>query len=51
LATKNHQPSAVLRASAAPPAKPPNGLWLDISPPLGPPHAGAALGLLIHFKN
>ena len=34
----------MLRASAAPPAKPPNGLWLDISPPLGPPHAGAALG-------
>ena len=34
----------MLRASAAPPAKPHNGLWLDISPPLGPPHAGAALG-------
>ena len=34
----------MLRASSAPPAKPPNGLWLDISPPLGPPHAGAALG-------
>ena len=34
----------MLRASTAPPTKPSDGLWLDISPPLGPPHSGAALG-------
>ena len=44
MATKNHQPSAVLRASAAPPTKPSDGLWLDISPSLGPPHVGVAQG-------
>ena len=44
MATKNHPPSAVLRHSAAPPTKPTDGLWLDISPSLGPPHVGAAQG-------
>jgi hypothetical protein len=44
LASKNQLPSALLRASAASPTKPSNGLWLDILPPLVPPHDGAALG-------
>ena len=44
MAAKNQLPSTAPRASAAPPTKHPNGLWLDISPPLLPPHDGAALG-------
>jgi len=44
MAAKNQLPSTAPRASASSPTKSPNGLWLDISPPLPPPHVGAALG-------
>jgi hypothetical protein len=44
VAAKNQLPINAARASAGSASKPQSGLWLDVSPSLGPPQAGAVLG-------
>ena len=44
VAAKNQLPINAARASAGSASKPHSGLWLDVSPSLGPPQAGAVLG-------